>query len=522
MSALGTPAAATRPSSVTPGTALVGTRIFGGGFDPDILDIMVTLIDPEDPTTNDAVKEGLNELFTRYWKTKRWYNLQFFSSADVEMALRPDGPGPDALKDPVIVKKLSVIIDYAGLDQVLTPDSNLGDMMKQVTAAKQLTYKTSTPNESPSHRSVQIFDKKAVPTLEKFSGRDEDYYTWRESTINILGTAGYGDFVEEDDMAGRHPEIAKSVFYALRTAVYGGEAQSIAQAMLDDKVYDPFALWMQLETYYDTSLNRANIVLYEIRRLFNLRLVPDTTATKFISDYRDCMQRLRKHKVRLAEDNDALRAFLLSAIQDDDFECVRDSIVKAPNSGVDTILKEIREREYTMKMREDPGAPNPVRGDGTTTSRHSRRTQQSNSTQGSGPRGGYDATTSKGNVRWNIPRVPDSWKQAFGASLFKLLLDWRTEAHKGKSQTQLNEDFTTFVEKVNQHSSRANKQGKVRSRRMSTGTDATESSTSLTSNNHGTRNDGDNQSTGTDDDDVQKRKRIRLNKSRRIVTERNA
>ena len=133
----GTPDAATKPSSVTPGTALAGERILGAGFDPDILDIMVTLIDPEDPTTNDAVKEGLNELFTRHWRTKLWYNLKFFSSADVVMALSPDGPGPDALKEPVIVRKLSVIIDYAGLDQSLTADSDLDDMMKQVKNAKQ-------------------------------------------------------------------------------------------------------------------------------------------------------------------------------------------------------------------------------------------------------------------------------------------------------------------------------------------------------------------------------------------------
>ena len=244
----GTPDAATKPSSVTPGTALAGERILGAGFDPDILDIMVTLIDPEDPTTNDAVKEGLNELFTRHWRTKLWYNLKFFSSADVVMALSPDGPGPDALKEPVIVRKLSVIIDYAGLDQSLTADSDLDDMMKQVkNASKQSTYKTSSPESSPSHRSVQIFDKKAVPTLEKFSGRDEDYYTWRESTINILGTASYGGFVDDEDTPGQHPEVAKSVFYALRAAVHGGQAQSIAQSMLDDKFYNPFTLWTGLE-----------------------------------------------------------------------------------------------------------------------------------------------------------------------------------------------------------------------------------------------------------------------------------
>ena len=70
-----------------------------------------------------------------------------------------------------------------------------------------------------------------------------------------------------------------SVFDALRGAVYGGQAQLIAQDMLDDKRLDSIALWIGLETYYDTALNRANVVLFDIRRLLNIRLDPDTEAT---------------------------------------------------------------------------------------------------------------------------------------------------------------------------------------------------------------------------------------------------
>jgi hypothetical protein len=153
---------------------------------------------------------------------------------------------------------------------------------------------------------VQVFDKKAVPTLDKFSGHDEDYFTWRESTINMLGTAGFGRFLDEDTMISRHPEVAESVFYSLRGAVHGGQAQSIAQGMLDDKRLDPAALWSDLEDYYNTALNRANVVLFDIRKLLNLRLDPDTTATKFISDFRDCLQRLRKNNAHLTEDNNML------------------------------------------------------------------------------------------------------------------------------------------------------------------------------------------------------------------------
>jgi hypothetical protein len=47
---------------------------------------------------------------------------------------------------------------------------------------------------SPARKTVQVFDKNTVPTLDKFSGRDEDYFTWKESTINVLGAAGRSVF----------------------------------------------------------------------------------------------------------------------------------------------------------------------------------------------------------------------------------------------------------------------------------------------------------------------------------------
>ena len=153
-------------------------------------------------------------------------------------------------------------------------------------------------------------------------------------------------------MSTKHPEVAESVFYALRGAVHGGQAQSMAQGMLDKKRLDPTTLWSALESYYDTALNCANVVLFDIRCLINIRLDPDNTATKFISEYRECLQRLRKNNARLAYDNDTLRALHLVAIQDDDFEMVRDSIVHKPDSTVNHILTELCERKTSLMMKD--------------------------------------------------------------------------------------------------------------------------------------------------------------------------
>ena len=44
MSTFETPVAAEKPPSVSPVATLAGKRILGAGFDPEILDIMVTLL----------------------------------------------------------------------------------------------------------------------------------------------------------------------------------------------------------------------------------------------------------------------------------------------------------------------------------------------------------------------------------------------------------------------------------------------------------------------------------------------
>ena len=258
-------------------------------------------------------------------------------------------------------------------------------------------------------------------------------------------------------MSGKYPDVAEAVFYALRSAVYGGQAQSIAQKMLDDKNYDPSELWECLENYYNTALNRANVVLFDIKRLVNFRLDPDTTATKFISDFRDCLQRLRKNKATIASDNASLRALLLVAIQDDDFEVVRDAIVKDPNRKAEAILTDLRERETSLRMK-DNGSN--MKGDGNHNTRYTRRSQSANNqTQSRSRSGTQDLKSAKdgsgfNTSPWKIPRFPDSWKQSFGHSLFSLLLEWRTAASRGKSQGQLNSEYDTVVEKFRRENPR--------------------------------------------------------------------
>ena len=332
-------------ASVTPGGYSIERSTLGERFEPSVLDLIVGLLAPDTSATV-ALRTAIDAVFVDRWQATTWADLMVFTSTDVAAAFTPGPDIPVEATAPVVVKKLGYVVDFARIG-ALTPNTTMNDIVQSVSPSHRRATVGGLPH-SPSRNLMQVFDKKAVPTIEKFNGHDEDYFTWKESTINALGTAGFSRFLDDKTVVSRHPEVAESVFYSLRGAVYGGQAQSIAQRMLDEKNLDPTDLWSALEDYYDTALNRANVVLFDIRRLLHLRLDPDNPASKFISAYRECLQRLRKNHARLSDDTDTLRALLLVAIQDDDFEMVRDSIVHKPDLSVESILTELRERETSL------------------------------------------------------------------------------------------------------------------------------------------------------------------------------
>jgi hypothetical protein len=423
---------------------------------------------------------------------------------------------PEELLAPVIIKKVSCIVDYAkhgNLTAELTLDDIIGHLnhwdrkLQSVSGSSPV----SSPTRKGSSGSDSKYDKKNLPKLEKFSGLAEDYFAWKDATVTTLGIYGFDIFLRNDAEVAKYPGFGQSVFYLIRAAVHGGQAQSIAQAMVDDEMFDPVKLWIGLGAYYDTAVNRANVVLFDVRKILNLRLDPDVSGSSFVSDFRDCLQRLRKHKAKLADDTDTLRAFLLVAIQDDAFETIRDSIVQKPKSTIDDILTEIREREATLNLK-DHHASN-TNGDGATGSRHSRRSVKF----ASGTSSGTTRTGESNAKKWSIPKFPDTWRSIFGSSFFKLMIEWRSAAHQGKTQAQLNDDFKTYVDTYQQKSAVSGKKSSSKkSRRTKKAKSGSAGSSAGADSVH------DEGSSGPDEEVSVTRKRIRLQKSRRVLIERSA
>jgi hypothetical protein len=250
----------------------------------------------------------------------------FFFAHDVEEEIKESkNPGP--LKLVLLRKKLEYIFEFAKYG-TLDTETTMNRIVHVIKEAKA----GSTKGEEIVKK-VGL-DKKNVPTLEKFSGEEEDFYAFQDSTMNRLGQAGLARYLTDADVVSSNKEDGEAVFYAIRSSLQGGNARSLATALYDAKTLNPFRLWSDIVAYYDTDINPANIDLFDMKHLLNLRSDPDVTPTSFIANFKECLLRLQKHNAKLAEDTDTLRALLLVAIQDDQFETIRDNIVHKPTLSI--------------------------------------------------------------------------------------------------------------------------------------------------------------------------------------------
>ena len=234
-------------------------------------------------------------------------------------------------------------VEYARLGRDVEPTTSIQSVICAVDANCANPHKSDPrPLMSPPPTRLHQ-EKKTVPDLKEFTGKDEDYFSWRDSAVNDLGKAGLIRFTNDPSTVTKHPKMATSVFYALQAALQNGMASNFATALYDDNKCNPLNLWWNIEQWYDTLVNHANVVLFEVKKLLSLRRDPDVVPTKFIADFNECLLRLKKNKAGLATDTDTLRALLLVAVQDEQFEPVWDMIIKEPTRGVDEILKDLHD-----------------------------------------------------------------------------------------------------------------------------------------------------------------------------------
>lgn len=275
---------------------------------------------------------------------------------------------------------------------------------------------TTDSTTSTSTTSNEKFGE--VPKLPNFSGTDEDYEKWQRLVTLKLGMARLLPFILEEDYAAAHPHIAQSVFYGLNFALQGGFAANIVNELETiHKDHNPYKLWLAIQDYYQTKTTTRTGMMKHVSRLINLKLDGSITATKFLSEWKDCCLKLQDSRSTLINDQEWLLALLYSAIQDDDYINVADKISADDQLTVTDVLREIRQREANLLHRN-----NKVSGDAL---RSVRRASTSKNNQGTKSGKDNDANGRK------LPFLPKSWIKGVPVNILKAVKKWRYEINTG-------------------------------------------------------------------------------------------
>jgi hypothetical protein len=190
----------------------------------------------EDP--DEHLPPALKQFFTHLC-VHSWEDMVVFSAHDVEEEIwESKNPGP--LKLVLLRKKLGYIFGFAKYG-TLDTEMTMNHIVHAIEEAKAGSSKGEEIVKKVG------LDKKIVPTLEKFSGDDEDFYAFQDSTMNWLGQAGLACYLTDADVVSSNKEVAETVFYAIRSSLQGGNACSLVMALYDAKTLDPFRLWLDID-----------------------------------------------------------------------------------------------------------------------------------------------------------------------------------------------------------------------------------------------------------------------------------
>lgn len=180
-----------------------------------------------------------------------------------------------------------------------------------------------------------------------------------------------------------------------------------------------------MEEWFQTKTTSRGVMLKELRRLIHLKLEEGVTASKFLSEWKDCCLKLSSVQTTFLNEP-MLSAILYSAIQDENYNSVADRIAADNLATVTDILKDIRIREEQLLHKEWNNSGNNI----TKSARRTNRLDSNNKSTTDGKSSSKKDTNTQ-SVPF-VPSFPKSWPQGYPYDLWKLMRDWRHAVNSQK------------------------------------------------------------------------------------------
>ena len=191
------PTAAASPSDVE-STEITPMKLLAAPT--TVLASFVQLLDFPGADAESEIKQMFSE-----WGITKWVDLACVAAKDVETFI--DMSESTALRPQHLWKQLGFLVEYARLGRDVKPTTSIWSVICAVDVYHANPHKSDPrPPMSPPCASLHQ-EKKTVPDLKEFTGKDEDYFSWRDSAVNDLGKAGLIHFTNDPSMVTKRPEI---------------------------------------------------------------------------------------------------------------------------------------------------------------------------------------------------------------------------------------------------------------------------------------------------------------------------
>ena len=175
------------------------------------------------------------------WGVTKWVDMACFEARDVETFI--DASESPALCLQHLWKQLGFLMEYMRLGRNIEPTTSIRSVSCAVDAYRANPHKSDPRPPASSPRVSLHQEKKTIPNLKEFTGKDEDYFSRCDSAVNDLRKVGLIRFTTDPLTVTKHPKMATSIFYALRAALQNGMASNFATALYNDNKCNPLELW---------------------------------------------------------------------------------------------------------------------------------------------------------------------------------------------------------------------------------------------------------------------------------------
>ena len=245
-------------------------------------------------------------------------------------------------------------------------------------------------NTTGGSSSVNYAPHKVKLSLKEFSGKDEDFLSFKKMIRARLGAQGLLSYIDDVGSFHANRPVSETVYYKLADALNAGVASFLVNEHQPDK--NAYKLWSDVLSHYKHMDSGDNQILLSLRDMLTLKLTADVDAQQFYNDFKVIINRLTELNSSLVREKPFIRAILLNAIQDESYDMVRNYITKNPSHGASEILEEIRQRRITLSTFEVGQASQVARRSKVTFDREKSRRPE--------------GTTASSQTGWRIPFIP--------------------------------------------------------------------------------------------------------------------